>query len=629
MKSPTDHRPQMPPPGPETPSTPTGEHDELSEQANGIGLSAYLGDLLSFGGGRLAGALAVLLGAGFLEGIGLLLLIPLLSLTGFVGGGEKRNAIAETFGSLFGMLHLDYGLPAILWVFLGVVSFEALLVRQRILYVSSLELEFTDHLRNTLYRALGRAEWECHLRERSSDAIQILDESVTNIGNGTHSILHLAVLTVQSCVYLVVSLQASPWMTLIMGATGGCLLLLVRPLNRRALTQGDDAVSASRALYRSMTEFIAGMKVAKSFGAEEDHIREFETCTEQFRSHMLGFERSAATALMGFRIASAAVLSLFIYAAVTFLELPAEVLIVLIFLAHRLFNAFSSLQTCWQDVLKMLPSYRHYRVALHAYRDAEEAGLAERRETPIRLERSLSLRRVAYRYQKTGEYPAVDDIDLTISARQTVAFVGRSGAGKSTLADLIMGLLVPDRGEILVDGRLLTPDLRRAWRRHVAYVPQDVYLFNESIRDNLKRGCPAARDDSLEFALGQAAALDFVERLPRKLECVVGDRGVRLSGGERQRLALARALLSQPSLLILDEATSALDRESESQIHRAIEKMQGQLTLILIAHRLSTIKHADRIVVLEQGRIAETGTWDQLIEDENGILHRMVAAGVF
>ncbi len=192
---------------------------------------------------------------------------------------------------------------------------------------------------------------------------------------------------------------------------------------------------------------------------------------------------------------------------------------------------------------------------------------------------------------------------MRFPARSTTAVVGQSGAGKSTLADVLTGLLAPDAGEMSVDGVPVAGARRRAWRRQVAYVPQDVYLFHDSIRNNLLWGQPDATENALRQALERAAA-SFVFRLPQGMETVVGDAGVRLSGGERQRLALARALLKRPSLLILDEATSALDLENEARICEAIEGLHGDLTVVVIGHRLPNLRRADQVVVLDAGRIA-------------------------
>ena len=179
-----------------------------------------------------------------------------------------------------------------------------------------------------------------------------------------------------------------------------------------------------------------------------------------------------------------------------------------------------------------------------------------------------------------------------------MALVGPSGAGKSTVADLIAGLLIPDKGKIYCDSILLEGDQRLAWRRGLAYITQEVFLFHDTVRSNLSWVQPEASEEELWAMLELAEAAEFVKRLPEGIDTVIGDRGVRLSGGERQRLALARALLSRPQLLILDEATSALDHENEQKIQQALQHMDGKLTIIIIAHRETSIQHVKQRIEL-------------------------------
>jgi ATP-binding cassette subfamily C protein len=198
------------------------------------------------------------------------------------------------------------------------------------------------------------------------------------------------------------------------------------------------------------------------------------------------------------------------------------------------------------------------------------------------------------------------------------AIVGPSGAGKSTLADLMMGLLAPDEGVVLIDALPLSGKHLHAWRRSVGYVPQENFLFHDTIRTNLQWAKSDATESEMRRALESAAALDFVTALPSGLDTVVGDRGVRLSGGERQRIALARALLRNPNLLLLDEATSSLDSENERRIQQAVERLHGDITVVVIAHRLSTVSRADQVVLLDEGKVVETGTWQELMQRPNG-----------
>lgn len=214
-------------------------------------------------------------------------------------------------------------------------------------------------------------------------------------------------------------------------------------------------------------------------------------------------------------------------------------------------------------------------------------------------------------------YPAhpliLSNIDLVIPKGKMVAFVGGSGAGKSTLIDILFGFHTPNQGEVLVDGRSLFDYDIFSYREKLGYVPQESALFNMSIRDNLLWVDPQATQDEIEEACRLAHAQEFIMRFPLKYDTVVGDRGVRLSGGQVQRLALARAFLRKPQILILDEATSSLDSYSETLIQESVEAMAKKITVVVVAHRLSTIRHADIIYVLSHGKIVEQGTYDELM----------------
>jgi ATP-binding cassette subfamily C protein len=203
-------------------------------------------------------------------------------------------------------------------------------------------------------------------------------------------------------------------------------------------------------------------------------------------------------------------------------------------------------------------------------------------------------------------------LSLVIPAGKIVALVGPSGAGKSTIADILMGLVAPDSGTLRLDGRPLGPESVRGWRDRIGYVAPDTFLFHDTIRANLKWARPDASQDEMLAALRQASAFDFVAGLSDGLDTIVGDRGMLLSQGERQRLALARAFLRRPSMLILDEATNSLDSENEGRVLDAIESRRGELTVVLIAHRLSTIRWADLIYVVEGGKVVESGNWSSL-----------------
>ncbi|MFR9721766.1 ABC transporter ATP-binding protein [Streptomyces sp. MS19] len=224
----------------------------------------------------------------------------------------------------------------------------------------------------------------------------------------------------------------------------------------------------------------------------------------------------------------------------------------------------------------------------------------------------LDFEHVDFRYDGEGT-AAVTDFDLSVRPGETVALVGASGAGKSTVLNLLIGFIRPVSGRILLDGTDMSSLDLRSYRRFLSVVPQESVLFEGSIRENVGYGLPDVDDQAVRAALADANALEFVDRLPAGLDTVVGERGARLSGGQRQRIAIARALIRDPRILVLDEATSALDTRSESLVQEAMARLMRGRTVFVVAHRLSTVRNADRIIVLEQGRIQEIGTHAELL----------------
>ena len=236
---------------------------------------------------------------------------------------------------------------------------------------------------------------------------------------------------------------------------------------------------------------------------------------------------------------------------------------------------------------------------------------------PPMLRESLACDQVSVRYED-GAALALDNVSLTIRRGQSIGIVGPTGAGKSTLVDVLLGLLTPTAGRVLVDGEPLEGH-ERAWQRQIGYVSQDVYLLDDSLRRNIAFGIPDAAID--ETRLANAVTLahldEVVAGLPKRLETVVGEDGVRLSGGQRQRVAIARALYHDPAIIVFDEATAALDNQTEREVTSAITSLRGTRTLIAIAHRLTTVRECDRLIYLRDGRVAGFGPYSELLKDDS------------
>jgi ABC-type multidrug transport system fused ATPase/permease subunit len=235
----------------------------------------------------------------------------------------------------------------------------------------------------------------------------------------------------------------------------------------------------------------------------------------------------------------------------------------------------------------------------------------------------IQFKNISFNYPSRPDFTVLKNVDFTVKAGETVALVGSSGSGKTTIASLILRFYDPSSGSVLIDGvdnkSISLTDLRK----QIALVPQDVILFAGTIKDNIAYGKPNATDQEIHEAAKKANAFEFITSFPASFQTLVGERGIQLSGGQRQRIAIARAVLKNPSILILDEATSSLDSESERLVQEALDKLMIGRTSVVIAHRLATIKNADKIVVLQQGSVQETGTHQELIQNESGLYYKL------
>lgn len=237
----------------------------------------------------------------------------------------------------------------------------------------------------------------------------------------------------------------------------------------------------------------------------------------------------------------------------------------------------------------------------------------------IKIEGVLAFNNVCFSYPSRRDIQVLKGITFNVEKGKQIAIVGPSGSGKSTIASLVFRFYDPESGNITIDEKELNDYELSQIRNQMAIVPQEVMLFGGTIKENIEYGKPNATDEEIFEAAKKANALEFIEGFPEKFETLVGDRGIQLSGGQKQRIAIARAILKDPSILVLDEATSALDSESERLVQEALERLMEGRTSIVIAHRLSTIKKADTIIVLDNGKIKEKGTHEELVKKENGI----------
>ncbi len=536
---------------------------------------------------RLAMVLGLTLAGSVAEGAGLLLLVPVLDMIG-VNGGAPPAARPLLLG---------------LGLYLLLVILGAAVVGVRNVVSDGQRNVFVDRLRADLHAALLHVSWPVFQSLRSTDVKQIMTGEVGRLANCYNAVVNLAVTLLTLPALLLAALLISPSLTLATLVVSLLALLLLRHIGKSGFDIGRHLGRAHQDMMADLTDDLAGLRIIRTFGAEavrQDNLaRRFADLRRlQARHTRIQAYEQAALLIVAATLAAAAVIvsTLWLHQ-----DLGSALAVILAFarLAQR---GLGGLRV-WRQLENGLPAVLQYQAMLTRLRaGAEPAIIGE--ALPV-FSRTLSFRGVGLRTADGRQ--ALDGVDFDLPFGALLAITGPSGAGKSTLADLAAGLTAPSSGSLSVDGVELTPGLRPTWRRQVAVVPQDPFLFHDTIRANLLLAAPDAGEAELWAALEEAAAADFVRGLPQGLDTVVGDRGSAVSGGERQRLARARALLRQPRLLILDEATSALDAGSESLVLQALDRLRHRTTILAVTHRDQTRRAADQVLELDAGRVAGSG----------------------
>jgi ATP-binding cassette, subfamily B, bacterial PglK len=398
---------------------------------------------------------------------------------------------------------------------------------------------------------------------------------------------------------------------LVLGGAYGFIFLGVRRKQKRL---GRVRLDANRARYIVAGEAFGGIKDVKVLQREDAFVDRFEPPSRQFSMAMAS---NAAIAQLPLYLMETLAFGGIVLTMLYYLRAGQGATQILPTVSLYAFAGYRLLPAV-QTLFAAAASVRFNRAALdHLCEDLArfDGDLPERSPVPAPLafRDAIRFEDVVFRYPNTLA-PALREISLTIARNETVGLVGASGSGKTTLADLLLGLYTPESGRILVDGAPLDTGRIPAWRRQVGYVPQQIFLCDASIAQNIAFGIPAKDVDQrqVERAARSAQLHDFVMTLPDGYDTVVGERGVRLSGGQRQRIGIARALYHDPAVLVMDEATSALDGATEGAVMDAIHSLGGHKTIVLIAHRLSTVRDCDRIFLFEHGCLQDQGTFAEL-----------------
>jgi ABC-type multidrug transport system fused ATPase/permease subunit len=568
---------------------------------------------------RVASLALLTLVAAMFEGFGMAMFLPILD---YVEKGGSITQLAATSGmwqgliSAFEFIGIAITLPSLLVAAVGTMLLRVLAVYARQAYSAWLKLEIQHVCRSNLFNAYMAMNYSAYKRLASGDLINALTtESLRTAGHFAALFAlwaNIAVVVGFSLILFWLSAKLTLLALLFLGISSIAVAFYVR----HTRTYSHAATGANEKYSKTAIERINAFRLIKLTDTVTREVNRTERVSREIAELFYWLSKLTAS-----------------------IDLIMEPLVlisggvILYFAVNSLGMSLAEIGLFFVTLLRILPlmkevmkSKQSYDAAIgsvtavvehHNYAERERETFGGTREF-IAPKQGIQFRDVSFSYPNSRN-PTLKNIDLLVPAGKITALIGPSGAGKSTLVDLIPRLIIPEHGDIRVDGVAISEFALDSLRRRVAYVSQDTVIFDESVAWNLRFVRPDATNDDIWNVLARAQADKFVRSLDRELETKLGEKGTRLSGGQKQRLALARALLQEADILILDEPTSALDSEAELEIQKAIEDLRSRhaVTIIVIAHRLSTIRSADKIVVIDSGRVIQEGRHEELLRSQD------------
>jgi len=532
--------------------------------------------------------------------------------------GENSSQITQYLTRIFSLFDVNLSLLTVFMFFGSLVLLNGLVGISTQYALLRIKYDVLIHLLSDTMGQFFRARYLFFSQGDMGKLLNSFQQEVNKVGDTFGHIAGLLANILQALIFLTVPFALNPKLTIIFIVTTGIFSGPLWLLGGITYSLGKKNTETANISAGVLHETLTAAKLILGFGRQKNAVKRYKT---SFVNHSIvsvkfqTLQRGISMMLIPLGMIAALVALYMAYLD----GVPFSNMTMVMFALMRLIPVIGQLVQGKTSIEGFIPAYEQLECLRKDASELEEpkGGIAFNG-----LKEGLYFSKVSFKYP--GRKPALDCINLEVNKGTMTALVGQSGAGKTTLVDLMLGLYQQSEGDILLDEKSLLDYDLNSYRQRVGYVPQDPQLFNTTVRENLLWSAPEATKQDIWHACKLANAEPFIQELPDQLETILGDRGVRLSGGQRQRLALARAIIRKPDLLILDEATSSLDTESERLIQSAIDTLAGEMTIVVIAHRLSTIRNADYVYVLDMGKIIEEGSYRELTQESGSQLGKMV-----